>query len=92
MKGRITPFSSACFVLLLLLASAALSPGGDEGPRLYPVVRGGKWGYIDRKGFYVIEPRFDEAKEFDGGLARVKVGTKIGYIDKAGRYVWNPAE
>jgi len=40
----------------------------------------------------VIEPRFDEAKEFEGGIARIKLGTKTGYIDKAGRYVWNPSE
>jgi hypothetical protein len=40
----------------------------------------------------VIEPRFDEAKEFEGGLARIKAGSKVGYIDKTGRYVWTPTE
>jgi len=93
MKGR-TPSYAWVFItlLFLLLAFAAAAPGSDEGPRLYPVVVEGKWGYIDREGSYVIEPRFDEAKEFTEGIARVKPGTKTGYIDKTGRYVWNPAE
>lgn len=65
MKGRIFPY--AWVSITLLLSSAAPSQGGDEGPGLYPVVVEGKWGYIDRKGTYVIEPRFDEAKEFEGG-------------------------
>jgi len=30
---------------------------------------GGKWGYIDRTGHFVIEPAFDEASSFSGGLA-----------------------
>jgi hypothetical protein len=36
----------------------------------------------------VIEPRFDEAAEFLGGLARVKTGGKVGYIDQKGKSVW----
>jgi hypothetical protein len=75
MKGRILPFASASVALIIfLLASAALSPGSDEGPRLYPVVRGGKWGYIDNTGKVAIDPRFGAAFNFSDGLAPVQVG------------------
>jgi hypothetical protein len=57
----------------------------------------GKWGYIDKKGNWVIMPAFDKTPaEFINGLARVVVGDeytaagKYGYIDKTGKYVWEP--
>ena len=49
---------------------------------------GGKWGYIDPKGKWIIKPRFDVALGFNKeGLAWVRVGDKYGYIDKIGKYV-----
>lgn len=50
------------------------------------------WGYIDRTGRWVVEPRFDSAHPFSEGLACVKVGEdrekkvkgKLGFIDRTG--------
>ena len=54
-----------------------------------------KWGYVDAKGAFVINPQFDRASSFENGLAKVELGkgveAKIAYIDKTGRFVWNPA-
>jgi len=73
MKGRILPSVLASIALLfLLLAFAAPSPGGDEGPRLYPVVVEGKWGYIDNTGKVAVAPRFGAAFRFSEGLAPVQ--------------------
>jgi hypothetical protein len=57
------------------------------------VNRGGAWGFIDRTGKLVVEPRYDSVEGFDGGRARVSVrrsvkvrgvlrtaGTLSGYI------------
>ena len=51
-------------------------------------------GYIDREGKWVIEPQFDEAHDFSGGLARVAVSgegetwaSKFGFVDKSGQFV-----
>jgi len=49
-----------------------------------------KYGYIDKTGKIVIEPKFDNAWSFSEGLARVKIDDKDGYIDKTGKYVWEP--
>ncbi|MBQ0084060.1 MAG: WG repeat-containing protein [Clostridiales bacterium] len=51
----------------------------------------GKYGYINKKGQFVINPQFDYAVNFDkNGLALVKSGDKCGYINTKGQYVINP--
>ncbi len=54
------------------------------------VKKGKKWGYIDTKGKFVINPQFDEVYDFNNGLAKVKLGEKTGYINKEGKYVYIP--
>jgi hypothetical protein len=53
-----------------------------------------KFGFIDRTGEFVIEPRFGLTTGFRNGLARVtlvsSLGIKNGYIDKTGKFVWGP--
>jgi len=46
------------------------------------------WGYINRKGDFVIKPQFQQAKPFHQGLASVFLNGYPGYIDKSGRFVW----
>ena len=52
---------------------------------LYPILRNGKWGYMNREGKVVIQPSFDDALTFSEGMAAVQVGGKWGYIDETGR-------
>ncbi len=47
-----------------------------------------KAGYIDKTGQFVINPQFNIAFPFYGGLARVITDTGMAYIDKEGKYVW----
>lgn len=59
-----------------------------------------KLGYIDRTGKTIIEPKFDTAYDFIGGIAEVYFTEKVtsaagpvtqtvhAYIDKRGRFVW----
>ena len=54
-----------------------------EGLRATP--QGGKWGYIDRAGTFVIPPRFDEAWGFSEGLAAVRQDGLWGFVDRTGR-------
>jgi hypothetical protein len=58
-------------------------------------VRVGKsYGFINKDGEMVIEPRYDSAGDFTGGIADVWIGVynkrKMGYIDKDGKYIWKP--
>ena len=36
----------------------------------------GKWGFIDRKGEFVVTPKYDEVLAFSEGLAAVNLGGK----------------
>ncbi len=51
----------------------------------------GKYGYVDSKGAIAIPPQFDQAFDFDKGLATVRIGDQYGYIDFSGKYVWTPS-
>ena len=85
-------FKVAFFLVLAIVASSCFFKS-DYGfdTDLFPVKSGDKWGYIDHKGKYVINPQFDAAELFRNGLARVESADgKVGFIDKKGKYVINP--
>jgi WG containing repeat len=46
-----------------------------------------KWGYIGRDGNYKIEPIYDQADDFDRGVARVKKGNQDFFINYQGKKV-----
>ena len=54
------------------------------------VKKNGKWGYSDKAGQLIIALQFDDAGEFDEGLAPVQIGYLWGYIDNLGKIVINP--
>lgn len=45
----------------------------------------GFWGFIDKKGSWVIKPQYDFADNFAAGEAKVMKGDKSFYIDKANK-------
>lgn len=90
-------------VLVVLCGLAVLATGWMQTGRceeaadvdrstvmLFPIVREGKWGYMDEKGKVVIEPKYDLAFDFSEGLACVAVGPLRGYIDRTGKEVIKP--
>ncbi len=54
------------------------------------VKKAGKWGYIDKTGKTVIETKFEEAKEFSGGVAQVVTENhRHHWIDMSGKILWS---
>ena len=45
------------------------------------------FGYIDKKGNWVIKPKFDEAEAFDKGIAEVVINDRYGYINTKGEQI-----
>mgnify|MGYP000152940954 CR=1 FL=1 len=56
----------------------------------------GKIGFINTKGKWIIEPKFDKAKSFSKDLAPVAIGKEWGFINKKGEvvvdFMFNDAE
>ena len=50
----------------------------------------GKYGYVDEKGNWVIKPKFDDACDFEDGIARVELDEKYGLIKTDGTYLFEP--
>jgi hypothetical protein len=72
---------------ICLMACASLASGLEEGkPELLPIVLNGKWGFIDRTGRVVVEPKFDALGDrgFSDELMDFRVGGKWGYVDGSG--------
>jgi hypothetical protein len=49
---------------------------------------GGKYGYIDRDGNKVIEPRYDFADVFSEGFARVQLNEKWNYFTRKNKFYY----
>jgi hypothetical protein len=70
----------------LSLLESAPEPTADPIPIKYD----GKFGYRDASWTFVIEPKFDDAKQFNDGLAVVKLADRFGYVDKTGQWAIRP--
>lgn len=52
-----------------------------------PVCLNGKWGFIGSDLKFIIEPQFEQAMEFNEGLACVESGEKWGFVNLKGEFV-----
>lgn len=63
----------------------------DDSYNLTPAEIDGKYGYKDKSGKFVVEPKFDMVSWlFREGLAIVEINDKKGFIDKSGKVVIEP--
>jgi len=76
------PLAAKLITLLLLF----ILSGKSFAENLFPILKDGRWGYIDKTGKIVIQPQFEKATEFFEELAPVRLGGKWGYIDKSGQW------
>ena len=47
----------------------------------------GRWGFINEQQQWVIQPHYEEAKEFQAGKAPAKKSGKWGFINKRGEWL-----
>lgn len=75
-----------CCVCIMNLSCSNNQNKIDFG--LIPVKSGEKWGYLNTKGEYKINPQFKDAQFFRDGIAKVlSVDGKVGYISEDGKYL-----
>jgi hypothetical protein len=75
-------------------ATAIPTPTSTSTPAepLFPVLRAGRWGFIDRAGRLVIPASFDRVAPFSEGLAAARRGATRGYVDRTGAFVLVPVQ
>jgi len=68
------------FMCLVVLTSVSYGQQkkADESTPLFSIEQNGKWGFIDKTGKIVIEPKFDIAWDFSEGLADEEIEDKYG--------------
>ncbi|WP_218240810.1 WG repeat-containing protein [Comamonas fluminis] len=85
------------FFVVSVIVGVALAGCGATGPKykntkdysegLVAVqAKNGKWGYLDERQNWAIPPKFEDARDFKGGRASVKLGGNWGFIDKRGNW------
>lgn len=86
-----------CFCASLFFFSCQSDPQGTSTQRkgMDPVLEDydspdRKIGYLDTTGQMVIEPRFDEVRDFQSGRAAVNINGLWGYIEPSGKWVVEP--
>lgn len=89
MKTTIKLFGTIA-ILSMFMACSERQQDGEYETSLFSVKTDGKWGYVNHKGEYVINPQFEEASLFTNGLAQIKVDGKIGFINEKGEMVLSP--
>jgi len=55
------------------------------------VFKNGKFGFINKNGDLVIDYKYNKAKDFSNGIAKVRIGSrtngKFGYINRTGEFI-----
>ena len=75
-------------LLVLLMGLNSIAVSQDD---LRIAYRDGLYGYIDRSGSWVIEPRFIEVSGWEDGAAKVRLPNgDLAFIDSNGKYLMHP--
>jgi hypothetical protein len=89
--GRDMAFINKKGRIIFTVTNGFWADGFSEGLANVSIRKGSgseTWGYLNRKGDFVIKPQFQQAKPFYQGLAKVFFNGQEGYIDKRGHFVW----
>lgn len=79
-----------CLILFSFLAApAASAPNEAKLQDFYAVDEGGKCGYINATGSYIIPAKYDRGHSFRKGLASVTLGYDTHFIDPSGKVVFS---
>lgn len=87
-------------IFTILLAAFLISPQTSKNlaiimqnlvknDALFPIEQNNKWGYFNKNGHIIIEPKFDLAYPFSEGLAAVVIDRSCQYIDRTSKVMIN---
>lgn len=73
------------FLVIVFFACQTIFAQNDS--TLFVIKKNDRYGYIDRNGKVVIEPRFRRANDFSEGVASVREDGLYGFIDPSGKFI-----
>lgn len=87
--------TAAILTAVVLLALAAFEASGHRYRNLPSFSEGlapvqaasGRWGFVNERQQWVIEPRFEDAREFQAGKAAIRQNGKWGFINRKGDWL-----
>jgi hypothetical protein len=80
-------------ILFICIFSCEFKQDASNKIELFPINSGGKYGFIDKDGKFIINPQFSEVSIFRNGLSLVKTlgdNPKWGYINAEGKFIIAP--
>lgn len=54
------------------------------------ILKGAKWGFLNKRGEEILTPGYDEIGEFEDGVAYVIKGKKYGLVDEHAKFLLEP--
>ena len=75
-------------VIILSALAVLLAIAQDDQRFLAPQQKySGKYGYVNQKGLFIIQAKFDDARQFREGFGAVEMGGKWGFVNHRGRLI-----
>ena len=93
MKTKILWSTMIASIVLIFtqLVSCSLNP--EEDNELWKAKgKNGQWGFVNKNGFFVLRPVYDEVENFSCGFAAVRLYGKLMFIDTHGRMQKLPSD
>lgn len=97
---RTDPYDETADGVYRIDESGEVSATGVKALRLYSTMREGLlpamspenqlYGYLNSDGVWAIQPQFDYAGDFSGGLAQASISTGAGLISPSGNWLLTP--
>ena len=82
--NTVIPFNfQQCYSITMNEFHNGLAVQGVSSRNVYAQV----FGYIDKTGEWVIRPKFDDAENFEKGIAQVVINDQYGYINTKGEQI-----
>ena len=84
-------YSILLLICLTVLFASFVGAQEKRSNDLFQIKLNGKYGFIDKTGKVVIEPKFDAVSDFSEDLAAVRIENNLwGFIDKSGNWTIKP--
>ncbi len=77
-------------ILFFLITIYSIGAVAQEDVFLMPAKKYGKWGFINKRGEWIIPNDYEEVYFFSEGLAAAKFFGNWGFIDRHGKWVIQP--